>query len=181
MGSRARQYATLSKAKTVQLAKQSVKRYPHDQGGVFLALSFTMNVLEREQIIRAKGEKAYELLERIPHLPKKIGHNYKPVMEMNLEIDLERMKFHPRMKVFFSKGLACTGKNCKCIGTRMVLGMSEDGKGHVDIYTENWILMTVDHFIPKSKGGDDRIENLFPMCTNCNLKKGDKMPITLVS
>ena len=34
--------------------------------------------------------------------------------------------------------------------------------------------LTIDHVIPKSKGGDDSWENLVVACSTCNTKKGDK-------
>lgn len=37
-------------------------------------------------------------------------------------------------------------------------------------------LMTVDHFIPKSKGGSRFVENMVPACHPCNLRKGNLMP-----
>ena len=33
--------------------------------------------------------------------------------------------------------------------------------------------MTVDHYKPKSKGGNDNYSNLVPMCSTCNNRKGD--------
>lgn len=36
--------------------------------------------------------------------------------------------------------------------------------------------MTVDHIIPKAKGGLDTWENLVCACTVCNNKKGDRAP-----
>ncbi len=33
----------------------------------------------------------------------------------------------------------------------------------------------IDHIIPKSKGGNKHLNNLQPMCCNCNLKKGNKI------
>lgn len=36
--------------------------------------------------------------------------------------------------------------------------------------------MTIDHWIPKSRGGDGNIENLVCACNRCNSKKGDQMP-----
>jgi 5-methylcytosine-specific restriction endonuclease McrA len=36
--------------------------------------------------------------------------------------------------------------------------------------------LTIDHIIPKSKGGDDSWENLVAACMPCNNKKGDRTP-----
>jgi 5-methylcytosine-specific restriction endonuclease McrA len=36
--------------------------------------------------------------------------------------------------------------------------------------------LTVDHVIPKSRGGDDSWENLTTACIKCNNKKSDKTP-----
>ncbi|OGU56294.1 MAG: HNH endonuclease [Ignavibacteria bacterium RBG_13_36_8] len=36
--------------------------------------------------------------------------------------------------------------------------------------------LTIDHIIPKSRGGDDSWENLVSACLPCNNKKGDQTP-----
>ena len=36
--------------------------------------------------------------------------------------------------------------------------------------------LTIDHIIPKSKGGEDAWENLTTACIKCNNKKGDRTP-----
>jgi len=36
--------------------------------------------------------------------------------------------------------------------------------------------LTVDHVIPRSKGGDDSWENVVAACSPCNLKKADRLP-----
>ena len=36
--------------------------------------------------------------------------------------------------------------------------------------------LTIDHIIPKSKGGEDSWENLTAACIKCNNKKGDRTP-----
>ena len=35
----------------------------------------------------------------------------------------------------------------------------------------------LDHIIPLSRGGDDRVSNLDPICRPCNRSKGDKTPL----
>ena len=37
--------------------------------------------------------------------------------------------------------------------------------------------LTIDHIIPKSKGGEDSWENLTTACIKCNNKKGDRTPV----
>jgi 5-methylcytosine-specific restriction endonuclease McrA len=36
--------------------------------------------------------------------------------------------------------------------------------------------LTIDHVLPKSRGGKDTWENLVAACSRCNLKKGDNTP-----
>ncbi len=36
---------------------------------------------------------------------------------------------------------------------------------------------TIDHYIPKSKGGSNALENLRISCRECNLSKADQMPM----
>ena len=39
--------------------------------------------------------------------------------------------------------------------------------------------MTIDHWIPKSDGGDNNIDNLFPSCLQCNKDKSNE-PLVLL-
>lgn len=57
----------------------------------------------------------------------------------------------------------------------------KEGEGyHLNLYALDEmgreILMTKDHFIPKSKGGRDALDNLKTMCCKCNQEKKDTMP-----
>jgi len=36
--------------------------------------------------------------------------------------------------------------------------------------------LTIDHIVPKARGGDDSWENLISACTRCNNRKGDRTP-----
>ena len=46
--------------------------------------------------------------------------------------------------------------------------------GYTCVYCGNKKELTIDHVIPKSKGGDNSWKNLVTCCSPCNLRKGDK-------
>lgn len=49
--------------------------------------------------------------------------------------------------------------------------------GHVCSYCKESKPLTIDHFIPLSKGGSDTLGNLLPACWSCNSSKQDKDPL----
>jgi len=82
----------------------------------------------------------------------------------------------------FLKSLTCV--ECGTIGKYLALQRRHDdarkGTGwHYNLYgvdsKGNFVLMTKDHIIPKSKGGEDKLDNLQTMCEKCNGQKGDKL------
>lgn len=85
--------------------------------------------------------------------------------------DLIKFKGHRRLKVFYNKG--CTCVTCGLVGTKLGYGKDKKGHFHWDVYTDDFYPLTVDHIIPKSKGGSDELENLQPMCYKCNVTKGN--------
>ncbi|OON96754.1 MAG: hypothetical protein ATN36_04930 [Epulopiscium sp. Nele67-Bin005] len=47
----------------------------------------------------------------------------------------------------------------------------------------NWFqkdMIDIDHIIPKSKGGSDKLWNLQAMCRSCNRSKGNKTNHTII-
>lgn len=40
---------------------------------------------------------------------------------------------------------------------------------------------TVDHVIPQSMGGTDKMSNLRPACRRCNVRKGNRLPLDVLS
>lgn len=83
-----------------------------------------------------------------------------------------------RYQTFFTKGFkcACCGIKGKYFAKEITRG---DASYHLNLYaldkngTE--VLMTKDHIIPKSKGGQDVLDNYQPMCYICNYKKGNTL------
>lgn len=50
---------------------------------------------------------------------------------------------------------------------------------HLNLYHVNrkggFVLMTQDHILPRSRGGEDKISNLQTMCRDCNSWKGNRI------
>jgi D-alanyl-D-alanine carboxypeptidase len=106
-------------------------------------------------------------------IPVLIGHHYKPIRVHNMEELLSTYLNHKRMRVFVSKGLKCA--YCEKSGIYLISAVDRFGSIHIDIYTKNFELMTVDHVYPKCKGGSDDLSNLVPACESCNRRKGSKL------
>lgn len=85
-------------------------------------------------------------------------------------------KNHERLRVFALMGLKCV--TCYRTGTLLVVSTETKGKRigeiHVDLMTDDFVLMTVDHHVPISISGDDTVDNKQPMCLPCNEAKGCK-------
>ena len=85
--------------------------------------------------------------------------------------NLEKYKDHRRLRVFYEKGIVCC--ECGLVATKIVHGRDKRGNIHIDICTDDYFPITIDHILPKSKGGSDHIDNLRPMCSDCNEKRGN--------
>lgn len=75
-----------------------------------------------------------------------------------------------RVDVFLQKGTACVC--CNKVGKHFLLYDKGQGK-QVGLFTDDGVMMTVDHIIAKCKGGKYTVENLQPMCRVCNSIKAD--------
>jgi len=76
-----------------------------------------------------------------------------------------------RYMTFYQKGVTCAC--CGRVGTHFKLDGDGDVRRHFNLYCDDGMLMTKDHIMPKSLGGSDSIDNLQPMCAECNFKKGN--------
>lgn len=89
---------------------------------------------------------------------------------------LEGYKEHRRLKLYYHKGTKCV--SCPRIGTKLLTVNLKFKNGsiakHVDVFTDDNVMITVDHIIPLSKGGArEDLNNMQVMCQYCNSKKGN--------
>lgn len=79
-----------------------------------------------------------------------------------------------RVKIFFKKGITCV--KCGVNGEFFALEIDRGGGMHLDLYgyiDDEEVLLTVDHIVPKSKGGLNNMINYQTMCKLCNEIKAD--------
>jgi 5-methylcytosine-specific restriction endonuclease McrA len=80
-----------------------------------------------------------------------------------------------RIRIFRKKGIICV--KCGVKGEFFALEEDKGGGIHMDLYgiiDTDEVSITIDHIIPKSKGGVNKIINYQTMCKMCNeIKSGD--------
>lgn len=98
-------------------------------------------------------------------------------------------QFHRRLQVFVEKGRECVV--CGREGTLLIVLRSMKRHGekdvsgslYIDLFTDDFVLMTVDHIIPKKVckelelgfGIMESLDNKQPMCEHCNGSKGHRL------
>jgi 5-methylcytosine-specific restriction endonuclease McrA len=76
----------------------------------------------------------------------------------------------PRRHAHWSRKGVLVRDNYMCVYCGIQLGEMQKGK----VITKSEL--TIDHIVPKSRGGKDTWTNTACACASCNHKKGDKMP-----
>ena len=88
--------------------------------------------------------------------------------------NITKYKDHRRLRVFYHKGMKCVNyAQCGREGEIITHGIDNGGGMHIDVCTADFYPMTIDHIIPRSKGGPNTLKNLDPMCSECNARKGN--------
>jgi hypothetical protein len=114
----------------------------------------------------------------IEYIMQRLMNGFTFVQEMPLSLLYADYSEHRRLKVFANKGLDCVV--CDLKGVRLIKSLDKGGGVHIDLYSEDWVLMTVDHIVSKKQAREmgwnqqqiEALENKQPMCTRCNHAKG---------
>lgn len=78
-----------------------------------------------------------------------------------------------RMDTFaISNKCVCCGVLGNTFKPTIARGNKEEWTAHLNLYTEEGIMMTMDHILPKSLGGKTEANNLITCCKQCNEFKG---------
>jgi HNH endonuclease len=64
-------------------------------------------------------------------------------------------------------------QECDMIPYYFALGKDKINRWHLDLYSDTDHMFTIDHVYPKSKGGENKLENYQLMCKICNEDKSD--------
>lgn len=80
-----------------------------------------------------------------------------------------------RYMTFYQHGVKCVC--CGKEGTHFKLcGDESTNRRHFNLYADDGTLITKDHIVPASKGGQDKVSNMQTMCEACNVEKGNSHP-----
>lgn len=84
------------------------------------------------------------------------------------------------LRCFREYGIQCA--HCGLVGSFFAKEReSEQFPWHLQLYAvdsqDDQVLMTVDHVVPRSKGGRNTLMNLQPLCTPCNQAKANFDPL----
>lgn len=151
---------------------------------IFTSCSRTLGV--DPQHLAEEHAKEYErkevyTVEQIQKATKEVLFNPKERADIILDGDVVRGNSQ-RYQLFFTKGTrcCCCGIEGKFFRKERNIKMKTK-RYHLNLYAVNddgiEVLMTKDHIIPVSKGGDNTLNNYQTMCEICNEKKGNKMEV----
>jgi len=115
-----------------------------------------------------------EVLDYVPRAGNKKGLKKKKYFDKMVKLTSYRYK------VFALSGIKCI--KCGLTGTFFALERSvsqHTNKFHFNLYGKDKkgkeYMITIDHIVPKAKGGSEALSNKQPMCFKCNNKKGDSL------
>ncbi len=90
-------------------------------------------------------------------IPQKLGHNFTFHEMFDLSMLNTRFSKHRRLRVFHTHGTRCAMPECSKEGIYLIKAKNTDGGYHIDLYTIEFELMTIDcGFAASPSGGVQR-------------------------
>lgn len=90
-----------------------------------------------------------------------------------------RIKKSLRKQVVETYGATCYLCGCNVAPVFLIARVKKVSRGLVifeaDGRMQELPLLTLDHLVPRSKGGKNTLENLRPCCNRCNVEKANKI------
>lgn len=95
-------------------------------------------------------------------------------------LEVSGRSFHSAERVFplptvirLSYFVRAPRRGARSVSRRAVLARDD----HRCQYCGSGTHLTIDHIVPKSRGGQDTWENIVTSCAPCNSRKGDRLPL----
>lgn len=164
--------ADLTDKEALEYAKHQIDQivHTHPQGEAFDGFSIQVDLAhmkDRKKLIHM-GEFSVE--EVFPFVSTEETKRDYQVGDQTYSVKMNSDRYH-----VFKANSACVA--CGLVGNRMILDINPgDHSPHFNLYGEEdgrLVLMTKDHILAKSKGGQDVISNFATMCAICNNLKGN--------
>lgn len=105
----------------------------------------------------------------------RINPGYKIIEKISIPEAINRIK-NGTIKSDRFKNVMRLGDTCVKCGLKtdhVALGRDKGGNLHWDLYAADDTMMTIDHILPRSKGGVDKHSNYQLMCMPCNERKSN--------
>lgn len=103
-----------------------------------------------------------------------ISYSNRPHIDSHIDKDFVEISLTGHRMDTFARSNKCVC--CEIIGTTfkptIAHGEKQEWTAHLNLYTEEGIMMTMDHILPKSLGGKTKEDNLITCCKQCNEFKG---------
>lgn len=127
-------------------------------------------------LVRLKTYPINTIFDFIKNNPVEIKQKFKKDNPLNYFVDEEGNKCKlRRARIFFEIGIDCV--DCSTKAQFFALEKFPNGQLHFDLYgvdeVGDDVLMTIDHALAKSNGGENKVENYSPMCKVCNELKSN--------
>tara|TARA_Y100000034_G_scaffold6762_1_gene7444 strand:- start:7304 stop:7957 length:654 start_codon:yes stop_codon:yes gene_type:complete len=140
------------------------------QGEEFAGYSAHMNIVRLKDKKKLVKIAEFGLEEVLPFISKSDDKKEYSVGEKTYNVRMNSDRYF-----VFLKNIRCV--SCGLEGQKMILELNPgDDVPHFNLYGEEHgrlVLMTKDHILARSKGGEDILENYQTMCCVCNNLKGN--------